>query len=95
MWPLARVIRRIPKIGPQLNWRLLIADYSREGVPDDKLKDWAYLDTFDMLSPRYDYPQTLDIVRGWFREVGLVDVDVRYGYNGIQGRGTRPTGAQA
>jgi SAM-dependent methyltransferase len=93
MWPLASMIRRIPRIGAPLNWRLLIADYSNLGLPNEKLKDWAYLDTFDMLSPRYDYPQTLDAVREWFAEAALTNVDVRYGYNGIQGRGTRAAGA--
>lgn len=89
MWPLASVLRRIPKIGVPLNWRLLIGDYSNQGVPEARLKEWAYLDTFDMLSPQYDSPQTLDTVRRWFHEARLTDVDVRYGYNGIQGRGTR------
>ena len=93
MWPLASVIRRIPKIGASLNWRLFIADYSSHHIPKEKLKDWAYLDTFDMLSPRYDYPQTAETVRGWFVEAGLTNVDVRRGYNGIQGKGTRPAGS--
>lgn len=91
MWPLARVINRIPRFGRWLNWRLLVADY--RGVFDlseDLLKEWAILDTFDMLSPRYDYPQTLDTVRGWFAKAGLEEVEVHYGYNGIEGRGRKP-----
>ena len=54
------------------------------------LKEWAYLDTFDMLAPRYDIPQTLRTVRGWFSEAGLTEVEVEFGYNGIQGRGKTP-----
>ncbi|MBM4031737.1 MAG: methyltransferase domain-containing protein [Planctomycetes bacterium] len=94
MWPLARLLRRIPRIGPSLNWGLLVADYSRElpGAPDATLKEWAYLDTFDILSPRYDKPQTLRTFRSWHREAGLVDIDVRRGYNGIEGRGRKPGG---
>ena len=70
MWPVARIVRKIPKVGPALNWRLLIADYSsalgsdRE-IDDQVLKDWAYLDTFDMLSPKFDLPQTLGAAREW------------------------------
>lgn len=30
MWPLARTIRKIPRVGPTLVWRMLVADYSRE-----------------------------------------------------------------
>ena len=90
MWPLATQIRRIPRIGPALNWRLLVADYSAAGLRGAVLKEWAYLDTFDMLAPRYDGPQTVDDMRRWFREAGLTEVDVRLGYNGIEGRGIRP-----
>jgi SAM-dependent methyltransferase len=82
MWPLASVIRRVPKIGPSINWRLLVADYSNENVPAERLKEWAYLDTFDMLAPRYDKPQTVDTVKGWLDEAGLVGRVFR-GMNGI------------
>ena len=90
MWPLASLIRRIPRIGPSLNWRLLVADYSRDGLTGDVLKEWAYLDTFDMLAPRYDQPADRATLTRWFSEAGLVDVEVTYGYNGIEGRGSRP-----
>jgi hypothetical protein len=55
------------------------------------LKEWAYLDTFDMLSPRYDYPQSLKTVKSWFHDAKLSDIDIHYGYNGIEGRGTKKT----
>jgi 2-polyprenyl-3-methyl-5-hydroxy-6-metoxy-1,4-benzoquinol methylase/uncharacterized protein YbaR (Trm112 family) len=89
MWPLSRVISKIPHIGPALNWRLLIPDYSTWGLRGDILKEWAYLDAFDMLAPRYDTPQTINTVSQWFREAGLTDIIVHYGYNGIEGRGKR------
>jgi SAM-dependent methyltransferase len=87
MWPVASLIRRIPRIGRAINWRLLVSDYSRSGLTGPLLKEWAYLDTFDMLSPSYDKPQRIEDVRRWFRQAGLTDVEVRYGYNGIEGRG--------
>jgi SAM-dependent methyltransferase len=94
MWPAARVIRRIPRTGPTVNWRLLVADYSRElgkggEVDDAVLKDWAYLDTFDMLSPQFDQPQTRGAVRRWCGEANLNDVEVVFGYNGIEIHATR------
>ena len=95
MWPLCGLIRRIPRVGPSLNWRLLVADYSRLGLRGDTLREWAYLDTFDMLSPRYDRPATLAAVRRWFHEQGLVGVEVAYGHNGIEGRGRTPGGPEA
>jgi len=38
MWPLACLIRKIPKIGRAINWKLLIADYSNLDLKDDMLK---------------------------------------------------------
>lgn len=90
MWPLCTLIRKIPRVGPSINWRLLVADYSQWGLEGELLKEWAYLDTFDMLSPRYDSPQRIDTVRKWFVEAGLTDIEVNYGYNGIEGRGRKP-----
>lgn len=90
MWPLATVIRKIPRLGTPLNWRLLIGDYSREGLSGETLKEWAYLDTFDMLASRYDYPQTLGAVQKWAEQARLVNLEVSYGYNGIEIRGDKP-----
>jgi uncharacterized protein YbaR (Trm112 family)/SAM-dependent methyltransferase len=90
MWPFCSVIGTIPRIGRALNWRLLVADYRGLGLHGDVLREWAYLDTFDMLSPRYDEPQTSDTVRRWFRDAGLIDTEVRNGANGITGKGTKP-----
>jgi SAM-dependent methyltransferase len=82
MWPVARMARRIPRIGKALNWRLLlIADYSETISDDAVLREWAYLDTFDMLAPRYDSPQTLQTVKRWCQDADLVDAEISYGLN--------------
>jgi len=74
-----------------LSWMLLVPDYRGVyALPDDVQREWAVLDMFDMLSPAYDFPQTLDSVRSWFAGAGLTDVDIGYGFNGIEGRGSRP-----
>src|SRR4029079_11427636 len=52
LWPVCSIVRRIPRIGYAINWRLLVADYSFLGLKGNMLKEWAYLDTFDMLAPR-------------------------------------------
>ena len=90
MWPLARVIHRIPRLGPKINWRLFVIDY--RGVfplSESLLQEWAILDAFDMLSPAFDSPQTLETVRSWFHQGGYTDVEVHYGQNGIEGRGRK------
>ena len=58
-----------------------------------QVKEWAVLDTFDALSPRYDLPQRLRDVRRWFEEANLVDIHVRFGGNGILGNARKPSGA--
>lgn len=90
MWPVARWIRRIPKLGRPLNWRLLIADYSDHISDEETLKEWAHLDTFDMLAPRYDSPQRLRTVKRWCADAGLVDVDAVHGRDVIEVRARRP-----
>ena len=92
MWPVARLVRRVPRLGPTLVWRLLVADYSREfpQAPDEQLKQWAILDTFDMLSPAFDAPQTARAFRAWHEQAGLDDIEVVWGHNGFEGRGRAP-----
>jgi SAM-dependent methyltransferase len=86
MWPLAGVIRKLPK-GHAINWRLLVADYSPLGLEGQMLKEWAYLDTFDMLAPRYDRPATLRTFRQWAAEAGIVAIDAEYTPHGVVLRG--------
>lgn len=94
MWPLARWINRVPRIGRYINWALLIADYrGRYPLSESLLKEWAILDTFDMLAPAYDNPQSVETVRRWFEEAGMVNIQVQLGcedvLKGVLGRGTK------
>ncbi len=41
------------------------------GLSKEEEKEWAILDTFDMLSPRYDNPQKMRNVVKWIRNYGL------------------------
>ena len=72
-----------------LSWFLLIADY--RGVyplPDHVQKEWAILDSFDMLSPAYDFPMSVEEVRKWFVDSGFLNIEVGLWSQGIYGRGT-------
>jgi SAM-dependent methyltransferase len=87
IWPLAR---RLPK---RVNWVLLVADYRGEyDLPAQSLREWAVLDSFDMLSPTFDSPQDIETVRRWISDAGLERAVVRYGHNGIEARGYVPSG---
>lgn len=88
MYPIAKCINRVP-YGRGLNRRLFfIADYRGHfDLKEDLLREWAILDTFDMLSPRYDKPQDIDTVKQWFKDSNLKNIDVYWtGGTNIHGR---------
>lgn len=88
----SRRLRRVPGVGRWLKYAVPVVNY--EGVyplSERQLSEWAVLDTFDMLSPRYDNPQSMERVRGWLDGAGLSDVTVeRRGF--IVARGRKPAG---
>jgi 2-polyprenyl-3-methyl-5-hydroxy-6-metoxy-1,4-benzoquinol methylase len=90
-YPLTGSIQTLAgSLGRKVSAVLALADY--RGVydaPDATLRALTELDTFDMLSPTYDRPQTLAEVRRWFRDAALIDVTVKPGRNGIEARGRR------
>lgn len=90
IWPLARRVQRIPKLGRFVSWRLLVPDYSDVVNDERALKEWARLDIFDMLAPRYDKPARLATVRRWCQDLGLVSARVHPGYNGYEIHARRP-----
>ncbi len=90
LWPLARRLRG-SRIGQKVISRF-VADRSNylTDANDAMLKEWAYLDTFDWFSPRYDQPQTVETFRSWHRKAGLEQIEVHRGFNGVEGRGRKP-----
>jgi SAM-dependent methyltransferase len=86
---LSQGLGRVPLLGRVLKRLVPVADYT--GIfplSDQQLKEWALLDTFDMLAPTYDNPQTVATVRRWLDEAKLVDVKVFHGGH-LVGRGTK------
>lgn len=79
--------RTLGRIGARL---LPIAEYSHLGLPRDLNREWAILDTFDMLSPQFDFPQSARTVRSWFEVAGFRNVEVFRGANGVVARGNAP-----
>ena len=75
--PLSQKIGSIPVLGKALKRFLPIADYT--GVyplSTKQIQEWALLDTFDMLAPEYDNPQTMRSVRGWFENAKFTEIEV-------------------
>ena len=87
--PVSRLLGRVPKLGKQLRKLVPVVNY--EGVlplSSEQVKEWAVMDTFDMLAPAHDHPQSVETVRQWFNEAGLSNIWVeRMGF--VVGRGTR------
>lgn len=75
--------RAVPAIIPCWNYTGILP------LDEKQIREWAVLDTFDALSPRYDNPQTIKDVASWFEEAGLADIRVRPGGNGILGNGRK------
>jgi len=87
--PLAAALR---KLAGRAGARLVpIVEYSHLGLAPEINEDWAILDTFDMYSPAHDHPQRISTVNGWFASEGFTNVTVRFGPNGIVGKGRKRT----
>lgn len=86
--PFAKNLR---KIAGRAGARLVpIVEYSHLGLSPELNRQWAILDTFDMYSPAHDHPQSLVDVRRWFEKADFIEIDVRYGPNGVVGTGRKP-----
>ncbi|MBV9726549.1 MAG: class I SAM-dependent methyltransferase, partial [Gammaproteobacteria bacterium] len=87
--PLSQAMGAIPGMGRFLKRLIPVANYT--GVYPlnrTQLKEWALLDTFDMLAPEYDRPQPARRVRRWLEAAGLAGVEVfRQGH--LIGRGSK------
>lgn len=89
--PLIPMTRLLRKIGGRAGARLSpICEYSHLGLPPAINCDWAILDTFDMYSPAHDHPQSISSVTRWFKDAGFEYIEVKFGPNGVIGKGRRP-----
>jgi len=89
-----KVLNKIPAVGPKVAALVPIGALSHadKGLhySEEELKEVKILSALDMLSPVYDQPQTMEEVQRWFEDAGLVEVQLKRGYNGIDAKGKRP-----
>ena len=86
---ISQALGRIPLAGRVLKRIVPVADYTgRYPLSDQQLKEWALLDTFDMLAPTYDKPQSSATVQRWLEEAKFVDVQVGH-WGHLTGRGIK------
>ena len=75
MFPLTDVLFRIPLLGRLFEFTIPIANYVRETRLNRQQRyEWAVLDTFDMLSPAFDQPQTAQEIERALGEGGLAEM---------------------
>ena len=88
--PASLVLGRVPRAGRKLRHLIPVVNY--EGIfplSPQQISEWAVLDTFDMLAPAHDRPQSTRTLRRWFAAAALEDVEVqRPGL--VVGRGRKP-----
>ena len=89
--PVDTLIKRVPVLGNYVGavipcWNYFYTDLSRE-----QKVQWAIMDTFDALAPKFDIPVTIDEVREWFHRGGYREFEVREGGNGVVGNGKKPS----
>jgi hypothetical protein len=87
---MSNLLNAIPRIGSRLKYLIPVANY--RGVyplDESQLREWSVLDTFDMLAPAHDHPESVAGLRGWFEGGGLENIEVfRSGH--VIGRGKKP-----
>jgi 2-polyprenyl-3-methyl-5-hydroxy-6-metoxy-1,4-benzoquinol methylase len=59
-------------------------------LSSESQRDWAYLDTHDALTDWYKHFRTPSQIAHTLRDLGLVDIWVGLGGNGLEARGRRP-----
>ncbi len=88
-----KLLYKIPFVGKPLGSLIPIGPVSHEPrliFTDEELIQVKILSALDMYSPIHDHPQTLEAVRQWFSDAGLVSVFVGTGFNGINAKGRKP-----
>lgn len=70
----------------------LVDHYDRlPQLSPEQLAEWSALDTHDALTDRYKHLRTAEEIRRLLEDAGLVEVDVRYGGNGVEATARRPS----
>ena len=79
MLRVSRGLSKIPLLGVILKRLVPVANYA--GIfplNDEQLNEWALLDTFDMLAPEYDNPQSVRVLRHWAAELNLENYSIHH-----------------
>jgi 2-polyprenyl-3-methyl-5-hydroxy-6-metoxy-1,4-benzoquinol methylase/uncharacterized protein YbaR (Trm112 family) len=74
--PISRGLGSIPGVGRALKRIVPVINYHGElPLSSEQHQEWSLLDTFDVLAPKYDQPQTAATARRWMEAAGMKDVE--------------------
>jgi SAM-dependent methyltransferase len=91
MLKVSNAVGALPVFGSQLRRLVPVANYAGQlPLSPAQLEEWAILDTYDWLAPRYDQPQTAHTLHRWFAEAGLTGVTV-FQSEHLTARGRKPS----
>jgi SAM-dependent methyltransferase len=83
-------LSKIPGVGNTLHRAIPIGKLKRYNWNPEQMKQIKILNVFDMLSPKYDFPQKLETVRNWIANERLELIKCDLGHNGINAKARRP-----
>ena len=88
--PVSTALSRIPRIGRKLRYFVPVLNHQPDypQLSKRQVEEWAVLNTYDMLAPAYDQPQSARTLTRWFRDAGLDEVKV-YRKGHLIGQGVR------
>lgn len=79
LYNMSEFLRKIPLFGKFLMRFIPVANYTDiYPLTKEQILDWALLDTFDMLSPKYDYPQTKNTIFKWMLDANLQNIEISH-----------------
>jgi SAM-dependent methyltransferase len=90
VYDIKMALSKIPRIGGALHRAIPIGELKRYDWDPEQMKKIKALGVFDMLSPRYDFPQKIETVRNWIANERLELIKCDLGYNGINAKARRP-----
>jgi SAM-dependent methyltransferase len=74
---ISQILGRIPFAGLYLKRLVPVANYTGVYPLDERqLEEWAFLDTFDMLGPQFDSPQSVSTIKNWMAKAGFEEIEV-------------------
>lgn len=82
---MSRIRTRLQALSPLVDYYDVYPE-----LGDELLDTWAVLDTHDTLTDRYKHLRSADEITSALAAAGLVDIEARYGGNGVEARARRP-----